>query len=509
MRISKNTKIFLIIFSVLALLITVGAILYKKYGKENSSSQIIIESAQKVPDLYASDIYEQNSNLERLTLSDNYSNNGLTYQTVKDDGRDIDVEYIQISGLKDDSVQENINSQIRERINKILDSNNFKKNSDDTAYVKTSVEANFSDVLSVKIFVQFKEGFNKSYGLNFRLSNGDKLKLDDLFTYDAPKRNIITNSAYRAFALNYYTDEGISNDFYTNIEDDVIGFMENYNNGEITEFSFTPLTIDLYKDGNTVSIDMTKYYNDIAIYTDFVSNGSLYKSNEDVARKIPVFVKRPESLIDLYDKVSDTCVVDVVIYGDEDFSTKEKNVIEIYRKDLEREISSYKTQKGIYYANYVKVSRAKENDENILIFKEEESIAKSDENKFQNEIYSKIIMAERDINNLNYSKSKINILDKDMIEKKSDEKKYSLKTEKRIDEEEDDTEDTTTDEENAGNTDNNHDSDRNNGNVVQPSPVKTPTTDEPVQSTAPSPSASTSPSPSPSVSGEITTRVFF
>lgn len=127
MRISKNTKIFLIIFSVLALLITVGAILYKKYGKENSSSQIIIESAQKVPDLNASDIYEQNSNLERLTLSDNYSNNGLTYQTVKDDGRDIDVEYIQISGLKDDSVQENINSQIRERINKILDSNNFKR----------------------------------------------------------------------------------------------------------------------------------------------------------------------------------------------------------------------------------------------------------------------------------------------------------------------------------------------------------------------------------------------
>ena len=149
----------------------------------------------------------QNSKSNKLTLSDSYSNNGLTYRTVKDEGRDIDVEYIQISGLKDDSVQENINSQIRERINKILDSNNFKKNSDGTAYVKTTVEANFSDVLSVKMYVQFRDDYYKSYGLNFRLSNGEKIKLDNLFTYDAPKKNIISTAAYRAFALNYYTNE--------------------------------------------------------------------------------------------------------------------------------------------------------------------------------------------------------------------------------------------------------------------------------------------------------------
>ncbi len=501
MRISKNTKIFLIIFSALLLLITIGAILYKKFNTGSNSSQIIIESAQKIPDLNSSDVTAQNSNSKKLTLSDNYSNNGLTYRTVRDEGKDIDVEYIQISGLKDDSVQESINSQIRERINKILDSNNFKKNSDGTAYVKTSVEANFSDVLSVKIFVQFRENFYKSYGLNFRLSNGEKIKLDNLFTYDAPKKNIISTSAYRAFALNYYTNEGISNDFYTNIEDDVIRFMEMYNDGEITEYSFTPLTIDLYKDGSTVSIDMTKYYQYIAIYTDFVSNGNLYKSNEDVATKLPVFIKRPQSLIDLYDKVSDTCTVDVIIYGDDDFSSKEKTVIENYRKDLERRISAYKTQKGIYYANYVKVSRAKENDENILVFSEEESIAKSDEIKFQDEIYSKIIMAERDINNLNYSKSKINILDKSLIEKNSNEKKYSLKTEKEIEEVvEENTEDATDNQENPENTENSNNTTNNTENVVQPSPSTSPTNEAPVQTTEPS--------PSPSVSGEVSTKVY-
>lgn len=506
LRISKNTKIFLIIFSALLIIITIVAILYKNLNKENNSFQVIIESSQKVPDIDSSDVSAQNSNSKKLTLSDSYYNNGLTYKTVKDEGRDINVEYIQISGLKDDSVQENINNQIKERINKILDSNNFKKNSDGTAYVKTTVEANFSDVLSIKIFVQFKENFNKSYGLNFELSNGEKIKLDNLFTYNAPKKNIISTAAYKAFALNYYTSEGILNDFYTNIEDDVIRFMEMYNDGEITEFSFTPLTIDLYKDGTTVSIDMSKYYQYIAVYTDFTSNNSLYRSNDDVATKIPVFVKRPQSIIDLYDKVSDTCIVDVMIYGDDDFSTKEKNVIENYRKDLERRISAYKTQKGIYYANYIKVSRAKENDENILIFSEEESIAKSDENKFQDEIYSKIILAERDINNLNYGKSKINILDKSLIEKTSNEKKYSLRTEKEIEEDvEDDTEENVENEENSGNTENSNNIENNTANstenVVQTSPSTTPANEVPVQTTEPS--------SSPSVSGEVTTKVYF
>ena len=231
----------------------------------------------------------------------------------------------------------------------------------------------------------------------------------------------------------------------------------------------------------------------------------MYKSNEDVATKLPVFIKRPQSLIDLYDKVSDTCTVDVIIYGDDDFSSKEKTVIENYRKDLERRISAYKTQKGIYYVNYVKVSRTKENDENILVFSEEESIAKSDENKFQDEIYSKIIMAERDINNLNYSKSKINILDKSLIEKNSNEKKYSLKTEKEIEEVvEENTEDATDNQENSQSTENSHDTENNTTNntenVVQPSPSTSPTNEAPVQTTEPS--------PSPSVSGEVSTKVY-
>ena len=135
-------------------------------------------------------------------------------------------------------IQKDINTEIKERIKKILDSNNFKKNSDSTANVTTSLEANFSDVLSIKINVKFSENFTKSYGLNYRLDTGERLKIGDLFVYNAPKKNIITESAYKSFAMKYYTDEGISNEFYTNIEGEVLSFLIDYDADKITEIFF-------------------------------------------------------------------------------------------------------------------------------------------------------------------------------------------------------------------------------------------------------------------------------
>ena len=404
MIISKNTKIFLAIFTLVLLCITAGAIFYKNSQKEKENeSHVIIESVNKVPTISEADIYEQNtSNESTLSLSDTYSNNNLEFEIIEDDSRGIDISYIQISGMQNDVVQESINEQIKERINKIVDSNNFKNNSDNTAYIKTTVEANFADVLSIKIFARFKEGYNKSYGLNFRLDNGEKFKFNDLFTYDAPKKNIITNSAYRSFALDYYTDEGISNDFYGNIEDDLVSFLSDYNNGKITEFSFTPLTIDLYKNGKTVTIDMTKYYKYIAIYDKFVSETNLFNSTDlrQVATKIPVFVARPESIYDLYEKINDTCYLDVLIYSDEELSTRELKIVSNYEKNLEDRLKDIRNERGLYYSNYVKVRKDKLDKEDILVFEENECYALVKENEFNNQVYNKIIMAERDINNL-------------------------------------------------------------------------------------------------------------
>ena len=429
MIISKNTKIFLIVFSSLLLIITVGSIIYKRTHKGTNESHIIVESAQKIPELSENDIYEQNySNSVGTSLNDLYANNGLKYEYVKDDEKKINVSYVQITGLRDDNIEESINSQIKERINKILDSNNFKNNSDDSAYINTTVEANFSDVLSVKIYAKFRDDYSKCYGLNFRLDNGERIKINDLFVYDAPKKNIITQAAYRTFALSYYTDEGIRNDFYYNIEDDLINFLNDFNNGKTTEFSFSPLTLEIYRDGRTVTVDMTKWHEYIDIYTKFKQSSNLYDNKDDVATKIPVFVKRPDSIIDLYEKVNDSCTLDIMIYGDEVFSPKQLKAIKNYKQSLVERLADIRKEKGLYYSLYINVISGKENNEDILIFKENECYAKVDEKDYAKEVYDKIITAERDLNNLNYERSKIYLLDDDLLVSAVGQTKYSVKT---------------------------------------------------------------------------------
>ena len=174
---SRNTKIFLIVFTVVLVAITILAIVYKKSQKDVSDeSRIIIESGQKVPEFANPNQNGQNTATKGATLDDTYLPNGITYKYEEYKENDVEVKLVQISGMINTDIQKDINTEIKERIKKILDSNNFKNNSDSTANVNTSIEANFSDVLSIKIVVKFSESFTKSYGLNYRLDNGERLK---------------------------------------------------------------------------------------------------------------------------------------------------------------------------------------------------------------------------------------------------------------------------------------------------------------------------------------------
>lgn len=441
MIISKNTKIFLILFSIVLLIITILAIIYTNNHKGSDESQVIIENVSKVSISAIDDFEKSNDNVAGVSLDDTYSTNGLTYTYKEDKQDDIYVRYPIIEGLKDKSVQESINSQIVERIKKILDSNNFKNNSDDSAYAEAYVVGNFSDVLSVKIFVQFNNKFNKNYGVNFRLDNGEKIKINDFFTANAPIKNIITTSAYKTFAISYYTNEGLSNQFYSNIESDILRFLIDYNNGKVAEFSFTPMYAELYRDGKTVRIEMSKYSKYIAIYNRFKSSSNLYEDSERVVSKLPVFTMRPNCIADLYEKVDDTCILDVYIVKSdsekEEFSAKEMKAIDNYRRDLISRLDYVKRESPIYYSNYVTVYRDKENGEDILVFAEREAYIKTSENEFTSRVYNKVLEFERDINNEEYVGSKVCLLDDRALENYNFEVKYSVETGYEIRNEED------------------------------------------------------------------------
>lgn len=429
MIISKNTKIFLILFSIALLIITILAIIYTNNHKGSDESQIIIESAPKVEVSSIENSSGGSDTISAVSLEDTYSTNGLTYNYNNDEVNNVPVKYPVVDGLSDDSVQESINEQILEKIKKVLDSNNFKNNSDSSAYVDATVIGNFADVVSIKLFVKFSESFSKNYGINFRLDNGEKIKIDELFTYNAPKKNIITEAAYKTFAVDYYTDEGLSNEFYSNIESDILKFLIDYNNGRVAEFSFNPMYIEMYREGKTVRIEMKQYPEYIAIYKKFKSSTNLYDDNDNIISDIPVFTKRMNAVADLYEKIEETCILDVYILKsdreEKDFSEKEKKAIDNYKKDLISRLDYVKAEAPIYYSNYITVSRGRENNENILVFNEKESYIQASESDMAR-IYNKILDFERDINNEYYSESKINLLDEEKIEDFTFEVKYSV-----------------------------------------------------------------------------------
>lgn len=431
MILSKSTKIFLIVFSAVLFIITIITIVYTNLNKDSDELQVIIEDVPKSVIEPSEISTTQDDSIYVISLEDTYDNNGVTYEYKNESIKEINVTYPVIDGLKDTSVEESINNQIKDRITKIFESNNFKNNSDSSAYANASVVANFSDVISVKIFVKFNENFSKNYGVSFKLEDGSRIKLDELFVSNAPRKNIISMSAYRSFAINYYTQEGLSNEFYSNIEADLLNFMIDYNNDKVTEFSFTPMNIELYREGKTVSINMGDWLDYIAIYRRFLADKDLYENMDNVAKNVPVLVKRPDSIIDLYEKVNDTCIIDVILYCDDaniDFSEKEINTIENYKNDLIERLKNIKTEKGIYYSNYINISRGKENDEDILIFTENEKYATTNEEEFYDNIYNKILLAQRDVANENKRESAITVLDKNLIGESTVEKKYSINT---------------------------------------------------------------------------------
>lgn len=428
MIISKSTRIFLGIFTFVFIIFTVIMINYTNTHTSNDNSKVIIDDAQKNQQNYDTSNIKTTDTAptKGVSIDDTYSYNGIKYAYIIEE-ENISLKYPKISGLKDESVEDSINTQIRERINKILDSNNFKKNSDSSAYVKADVVANFSDVLSIKIFVKFNENYNKNYGINFRLDNGERIKLNELFTGIAPKKNIISEAAYRSFALDYYTEEGLSNDFYTNIEPDIINFMTDYNNDKVSEFIFTPLYIEIYKDGKTVKINMKDYAEYIAIYNSFKSSVNLYKNIDDVAKNIPVFTQRPDTIIDLYEKINETCIMDVIIYKDtniDKFSSSEEKTIKAYKENLVKRLETLREEKGLYYTNYVKISRVKEENNTMLVFSENEKFVQIEESKFISDVYEKILDAERNADNDISYESKINVLEKKLIEHNTNDKKY-------------------------------------------------------------------------------------
>lgn len=272
--------------------------------------------------------------IDRVSLSDRYSINNITFNEIKDDIGDvvyvsedgsleenfIELTYYEIEGLKNKDVQNKINSDIKNHVYNELDEvyeyidKKGKENINNIA-ITTYIDGSYSDILSLYITKYISLNNDDNYEnndidnseseniyLNYRLDTGDYITFLDCFTKDASIKNILSKTYYKQRAWYYSynienpeeyseddfqaTDEegniiyGINMDRreYGTIEDDILKLMYEYEkNKDNIKFSLSEIYLSVSFDEYDVYIPMYEFYEYIDIAKKFVSEESLYE----------------------------------------------------------------------------------------------------------------------------------------------------------------------------------------------------------------------------------------
>lgn len=222
-----------------------------------------------------------------------YTNNNLkvnveeqevTYENEADQGiGDVikTVSKFEIAGLKNKTVQNKINNEIKGIIDFYRGQN---------CIVKIEATANFSDVLSVKIWASNMDKVNpasRSLGLNYRLDNGEKLRLQDLFNANRDVRTAIKESLERKIAT--YSQDLTKYTTAQKMQGLDIKELAEFDNNKEYEFSFGTKEIDIYNIGQdtdaedirNLQIQLSDYADKLAIFTKYVSKEYLYEEESN------------------------------------------------------------------------------------------------------------------------------------------------------------------------------------------------------------------------------------
>ena len=278
----KTTKakvIFVTVFSIILVITTVLLIIYRN---------IEIEERQQGDMGKFSDEQSENSFLG-IDLKGKYNQNDLIINKKNITREKVEISYCQIYVLKDKIIQDKINKELEQ-----VALNFYKEEIKDLSEVinvsvNMSETANFSNTLSLEISYVAKiddngDGFYKGRkGLNYDLTTGEKISIDKLFTSDAPIEDMLRKSAFYSF-IQTRTEDNLAGDLvvsdYGDIENEIALFINTYNRGKITGFSYTPMDIEIwYDDDCSVVIDMKQYAKYIAIYNRYLTQETTFEVN--------------------------------------------------------------------------------------------------------------------------------------------------------------------------------------------------------------------------------------
>ena len=376
----KTTKakiIFVTIFSIICMFTTLSLIIYSNIDiKEETNEQEEILEESNIKDVPGVDIkgtYNQND----LTLKE---------ENYKEDK--IEIIYYQIEGLKNKTIQNNINQKIKDLALNIYKEKINDLNQIENISVVTTIRGNFANTLSIYIAYYAKKADNSDEfyedfkTLNFDLTTGEEITIDKLFTSDAPIEDILRKTVYYSI-VSENSEQTLQGNYivedYGNIEDECAEYIMNYKKGKITQFNFTPTYIYLYNQDNTFfQIRIEDYYEYIAIYNRYLTDESIFENNNIGLKQMYNFVDRVNEKFyySKYEK-NENYYIDIVI----DYLSKQDeftdNLINEKIKEIEAEIEKVKkevekNQKNFYILNYyiTITPYASSNDESYITYYE-------------------------------------------------------------------------------------------------------------------------------------------
>lgn len=494
MQISKKTVIFLMIFSIILVGITIAAILYTSKNWKSQFSTVTIENNSKNVENGEG---AENINAEPFSgttteLSNTYKKNALYIKdNVVTEGNPIEgsgysekikITYPEISNLADSTIKTNINENIREKVFSYYNSDMLNDANIKHLDIKARVIANFSDVLSIRIDIvkeQVDGNVARDFtGLNYRLENGEQISFKNIFINNASIKNILRHGIYNSIAWDYLNDDitDMNNIDYSNIDETVYQILNAYNKNENPDYCFSEKEVIVKLNNRIITLNMEDFIKQVAIYNRYVSQNQLYASTS-MANDIPILVDRDEySEMDVYMKVNENLIIDMSlnIEGVNRNSLAVNTAIDNYKTALNNSINTLKDNSEKNDDEYVyfisRITVAEDRTQNKLIFNED-TYRYTAYSKTQFDVYitSPILTETRDLLNDSF-KTRFDLNDSNIdIEKLDNVVEYNLTTGNLYGEEapvveENNTENQTENTTNVPNT-NNVDTNTNNNNT--------------------------------------------
>lgn len=373
--------ILLLLFVIIAAGTTYGLIYFKNKEKQQVNVNIVtVKENKKDESAFAiksvTEMYKNNS-LDEKQVDLHYGSVVAKYGDSK--AYKVEISYPQISGLKNEKIQTQINKEIKDQALSLYNEKVLKDKTIDRVFIDGYIESSFGDILSVHMYSNIyykdenKDAASIDTALNFRLDTGEKIEFKDLFLNTAKLTNIISQYSYKALVWEKYyqweksnkSDDGemdftidISKVDYSNFENELISIIQQYKRNGIDKFYFTPSEIYAYIGDLCITIPMRDCYQDIAIYKRFLSSNSLYKDNTIGRKNIFVFANEYNDKYAINGQLTDNFFADIYCgYSDDEYKLSDKVVDKLLdnsinptkKKAVSNSKTAYILQGTIYY----------------------------------------------------------------------------------------------------------------------------------------------------------------